>query len=242
MPYKKSNAPGKLLKSHFGSMEISEAKKELTLFPVWSDFENAVRNDPHLCGFARCAARAIGATNALFFKRYVYIDHFGPDGKKRVYRYTAGKAVFRTLEAFDKGRVKKGDVLREFRLMPPSPSDTLKGKRKTTLRWRRSDSGKAILAEQEARNALRVVTNQRDRLKDLLEEARQTAPQAARTKELRQRLDNAVKAVEKARVKVDQKAARAKDARRESYATAPAKPRNYNVGVRSGTGYFTATQ
>ena len=102
-----ANAPGKLLRKYFGNLEIAEAKRPLTLFPNWGDFKDAVKHDPHNCGFARCAARTTGASSALFFKEAVYIDHIGPDGIKRAYRYIADSHIYRVLAAFDKGKVQE---------------------------------------------------------------------------------------------------------------------------------------
>jgi len=236
----------RLIENYFGGeLEIIDAKRSLTLLPSENDFANAVKRDPHKCGFARTCARLLRSTKVLFFKRAVYIDHFGEDGVRRIYRYVPSTAVIKTLSAFDAGKLKSNQVLRAFILRPASQSQTLAGQRRQRRAWRRTDSGRAIEALRHAdryvTEIVRDVDNTKERLARLEKQFSPKAASVVETKgQLKKLRDRLAVAVDDRRDK--EKAA--KEVRKSSFNTALSRPRRREVdaNIRGGRFFWNPEQ
>jgi hypothetical protein len=223
----------RILAATFKGLEIADAKKPLLLFPTQEDFDKATRMDPLHCGFANCVQRACGSTQAHFFKRYVYLDHFGDDGKRRAYRYVVTKNVLDTLSAFDRGQRVK--VKRAFVLRAPAPSHTIQSMRAANKKWRGSDTAKALKAEAKAQTELRRSERELEQATTIAKRT-DAAPDSAKAKEVQRRVTAAKAQLTKARDAVDVAAKRVKALRKATYGTGKAKPRQLDLTVRSGTG------
>jgi hypothetical protein len=232
----------KMIAAAFGNLEVKDAVTPLLLVPTEDDFKSAVRKDPKNCGLSRCVGRMFGATLALFFKRFAYIDMVGEDGKRRVWRFVVSEPARKQLSAFDRAEHVKTE--RAIRLLPPSPGRSMAGMRKTNMRWRRSDVGKAVAAETKARSSLRVAEREAERAQSRYVEAKaehgSSSPvlrmaekqKAAATTELR-----------KARDKVAVTVERSKKLRSISFRNTEApKPRKFDLTVRNATGFFSRAE
>lgn len=224
-----------------GELEIVDAKRMLTLLPDEKDFANAVKRDPHKCGFARTCARLLRSTKVLFFKRAVYIDHFGEDGVRRIYRYVPSTAVTHTLDAFDAGKLKPNQVLRAFILRPASISQTLAGQRRQRRAWRRTDSGRAIEAlrhaDRHVSEVVRDVNNTKERIERLEKQYSPKAPSVVEAKgQLRKLRDRLSDAIDTRRTKE----AEAKEVRNHGFGTGLSrpKPREVDANIRGGSFFW----
>lgn len=223
----------KILEKAFPGLKIKDAPKDLRLFPTELDFKNAVRKDPEHCGFANCAARVCGSTQAHFFTRYAYIDHPGDDGVRRVYRYCISKDVHDAIADFDEFGVRVGKKMRAFTLRAPKPSEKLEAQRKANRKWRTGPTAKAITAEKAARVELRRCEREFDQATLL---ARDTNIGTDKVRENEARVRAARLQTRKAKEKLAAAVERAKKARLATYGTGKAKPRLRNLAVRSGSG------
>jgi len=223
----------RILAATFKGLEVADAKKPLLLFPTQEDFDKGVRMDPLHCGFANTVHRACGSTQAHFFKRYVYIDHPGDDGKRRVYRYCISKHVLNTIEAFDRG--KKVKVSRAFVLRAPAPSETMQAQRAFNKTWQKGGTAKALKAEAKARTELRRSEREFEQATAIAKKIDAT-PVSPKAKEVQRRVTAAKTQLAKARDAVDVAIKRVKTLRKATYGTGHAKPRHLDLTVRSGTG------
>jgi hypothetical protein len=228
----------RILVAAFKGLEVADAKKPLLLFPTQEDFDTATRMDPMHCGFANCVHRSCGSTQAHFFKHYVYIDHFGDDGKRRVYRYCISKNVLDTLASFDRGQ--KVRVKRAFVLRAPAPSETMHAQRAFNKKWRNSDTAKALNAETKARAELRRSERELEQAVTIAKKI--DAPSdSTKAKDVQRRVISAKTQLSKARDAVDTAVKRVKTLRKATYGTGKAKPRALDLTVRSGTGAWLKT-
>jgi hypothetical protein len=226
---------GKILQAAFPGLEIADAREPLHLFPSQEDFEQGVRMDPHHCGFANCAHRVCGSTAAYFFKRYVYLDRFDEDGKRKVFRYTVTKNVFDALAAFDQG--KRVKLQRAFILRAPSESDSIKGMRVRNKAYRRSDVAKAIKRRKKAEKLLMAATGDLKRNERIWDRAKDKPAQSKRYQDAQQRLEASKGAVAKARDEFDAAKAREAELRTVRFATAAARePVKRAINIRNGRG------
>lgn len=232
----------KMIHKAFGNLEIKDATTALLLVPTESDFKAAIRKDPRNCGLSRCVGRMFGAQLALFFKRFAYIDMVGQDGKRRVWRYTVSVPAMKQLSAFDRAEhVKTG---RAIKLLPPSPGRTMAGMRKTNIRWRKSDVGKAVAAEQTARSALRVAERELERAQSHYQDAKSEHGSSSPVIKMAEKQKQAASVLlHKARDRAETAAERSKKLRSVSFrASAPIKPRQFDLTVRNAMGFFSAAQ
>lgn len=232
----------KMLTKAFGNLEIKDATTALLLVPTESDFKAAVRKDPRNCGLSRCVGRMFGATLALFFKRFAYIDMVGQDGKRRVWRYTVSVPAMKQLSAFDRAEhVKAG---RAIKLLPPSPGRTMASMRKTNVKWRKSDVGKAIAAEQQARSALRVAERELEKAQSHYQEAKAEHGASSPVIRMAEKQKQAAGTMlGKARERVATAAERSKKLRSISFRpSVTPKPRQFDLTVRNATGFFSRTE
>jgi hypothetical protein len=224
-----------ILAKAFPSLEVVEAKKPLQLFPTQEDWDTAVPKDPEHCGFANCAHRVCGATQAHFFKKYVYIDHVGDDGIRRVHRYVVSPGVYRAIAVFDETE-KMREKPRAFILRPPSSAETLHGARARNRRWSQGMMGQAVKAEQKSRTELRRSERELKQAIELVKKA-DVVRGSAKAKELDRRVTAAQQQVRKAQTAVEVTAERVAKARKLGYRPmTKTKVRTHNITIRSGTG------
>ncbi len=192
MKQTKKPAPvnGHVKKYFGGSLEIVDAKKPLWLMPSWNDFLNAVRFDAEHCGFANTAARLLGATKILFFKKAVYVDHVGEDGIRRIYRYIPSPAVTKTIKDFDDEKLDEKQVIRAFELRPPPFSLTLVGMRRQNRKWSRTDAGRAIEVARKSESRVKVLCRDVENTKEKLARIINRSPTAPSAGEAKKQLSN----------------------------------------------------
>lgn len=223
----------------FGNLDIKDAPTALLIVPTDSDFKSAVRKDPRNCGLSRCVGRMFGSTLALFFKRFAYIDMVGQDGKRRVFRYTVSVPAMKQLAAFDRAeQVKTGCAIK---LLPPSPGRTMVGMRKTNTRWRRSDVGKAVAAEQAARSALRAAEREVEKAQSHYQDAKSEHGSTSPVLKMAEKQKHAAATIlHKARDRMEAAEQRSKKLRSVSFRpSVPHTPRRYDLTVRNATGFFS---
>lgn len=138
-----------LLKRLFGDLPIDDATTVLQVFPNEADCKKAVPRDPRLCVVALTLARTLGATNAIVLKHYVYVDHPGKDGVRRIYRYQVTSSLKRAIKFFD--RYGRFNPNYQFLLRPPRKSHSLVGMRVRRRRYLRTDAGKANYEKEKAK-------------------------------------------------------------------------------------------
>ncbi len=223
----------RILATVFKGLDIVDAKKPLLLFPTQEDFDKGVRMDPTHCGFANCVHRICGSTQAHFFKRYVYVDHFNDAGKKRVHRYCVSKNVLDALSKFDRGN--KVNVKRAFVLRAPSPSETIEAQRAFNKKWQRGDTAKALVAERKARTELRRSERELEQASAIAKRT-DAAPDSAKAKEITRRVTAAKTQLHKARDAMSAATTRVKTVRKATYGTGKATPRQHDLTIRSGQG------
>lgn len=229
----------KMLRKYFGDLEIQDAKMPLLLIPTEADFKSAVRKDPQKCGLSRCVGRMFGASMALFFKRFAYIDLLGPDGVKRIYRFAITGPALEQLAAFDRSQAVR--LGKSITLRPPAPQETLAGMRKRNVTWRRSEVGRAIAAEHKALDELRSATREVERTTERYQEVSEAQPASSpKFKEAKQQLDAAQTRLRKARTRADTAVERAKRLRTHSFRPGrPPAPRQFDLTVRNASGFFS---
>jgi len=214
-------------------LERVDAKVSIHLFPTKEDFDKAVRKDPQHCGFANCAARVCGSTQAHFFKRYVFIDHPDEKGTVKLHRYIVSKGVSDAIINFDKtGRFKPG---RAFTLRAPSKSESIQGMRAANKKWRQSDTAKAIKQEKIARTDFLAAERELTQAKTIAQDT-DAIPGSAKARDVKKRVIAARRHLTKSRDKFDSAQKRVAKLRKATYGTAKAKPRQHDLSVRSGTG------
>lgn len=229
----------KMLLKAFGNLEVKDATTPILLVPTESDFKSAVRKDPENCGLSRCVGRMFGARLALFFKNFAYIDIVGPDGKRRVWRYTISAPALKQLAAFDRSETLS--LGRSIQLLPPSPGRTMVGMRRQNTTWRRSEVGKAIAAEQRAISELRAAARQVEKAQTVYEEAKAEHGATSPVIKMAEKQKKAATVIlQKARVRVETTAERAKRLRSGTFKPSnPPKPRQFDLTVRNATGFFS---
>jgi hypothetical protein len=92
------------IKRHWGDIEVVDATKDLRVFVQPEDISSAVEKDPGCCVFAQACKRQFAATKVLFWKSVAYVELPGPDGKRRVERFTLSSQMRSLIEDFDKGK------------------------------------------------------------------------------------------------------------------------------------------
>ena len=92
------------IKRHWGDIEVVDATKDLRVFVQPEDISSAVEKDPGCCVFAQACKRQFAATKVLFWKSVAYVELPGPDGKRRVERFTLSSQMRSLIEDFDNGK------------------------------------------------------------------------------------------------------------------------------------------
>lgn len=113
------------IKREFEGMEVVDAKTDLPVVVNTAEVLSAAGNekDPENCILAKACRKQLRSSKVLFFRSVAYVQHPGPDGVSRVYRYKVKKAARAIIEAFDRRQAVEGNVL--VRLESPRRSDSL---------------------------------------------------------------------------------------------------------------------
>jgi len=118
----------------WGDIDVVDAKKDLRVFIQPEDVKRATRQDPGCCVFAEACKRQFSATKVLFWRSIAYVELPGPDGSRRVERFTLSPEMRDLIENFDKGNAVGTDA--GFELKRPRPSTTLAASRQKNLKHR----------------------------------------------------------------------------------------------------------
>lgn len=114
------------IKRHWGDIEVVDAEKNLRVFVQPEDVRSASAKDPGRCVFALACIRQFAATKVLFWRSVAYVELPGPDGKRRVERFSLSSEMRDLIENFDKGKTVA--EVAGFELKKPCPSETFDGK------------------------------------------------------------------------------------------------------------------
>lgn len=120
------------IKRMWGDVEVVDAQKDLRVFVQPEDVKKATKKDPGCCVFAQACKRQFAATKVLFWRSIAYVELPGPDGTRRVERFTLSPEMRDLVENFDQGNYVATDA--GFELKRPRPSRTFEG---NTARHRR---------------------------------------------------------------------------------------------------------
>jgi hypothetical protein len=122
------------IRRHWGDIEVVDAVNDLRVFVQPQDVASATKKDPGCCVFAQACKRQFAATKVMFWRSVAYVELPGPDGTRRVERFTMSPDMRDLIENFDKGN----SVIPEagFQLKAPRPSYTLDGKLAKQKRWK----------------------------------------------------------------------------------------------------------
>ena len=131
------------IKRHWGDVEVIDAEKDLRVFIQPEDVKSATAKDPGCCVFAQACKRQFAASKVLFWRSVAYVELPGPDGKRRVERFTLPPEMRDLIENFDRGN--KVSEVAGFELKRPRPTETLEGKLKKNRAWKERNR-KALLA------------------------------------------------------------------------------------------------
>jgi hypothetical protein len=124
-------------------VEVIDAEKDLRVFIQPQDVRSAKAKDPGCCVFAQACKRQFAASKVLFWRSVAYVELPGPDGKRRVERFTLSSEMRELIENFDKGN--KVSEVAGFELKRPRPTETLEGKLKKNRAWKERNR-KALLS------------------------------------------------------------------------------------------------
>jgi hypothetical protein len=122
------------IKRHWGDIEVVDAAKDLRVFIQPEDVNSATAKDPGCCVFAQACKRQFAATKVLFWRSVAYVELPGPDGKRRVERFSLSSQMRDLIENFDKGNPVA--TVAGFELKKPKPSATFEGKLANNRAWR----------------------------------------------------------------------------------------------------------
>jgi hypothetical protein len=122
------------IKRHWGDIEVVDAAKDLRVFIQPQDVSSARAKDPGCCVFAQACKRQFAASKVLFWRSVAYVELPGPDGKRRVERFSLSPQMRDLIENFDKGI--PVPTVAGFELKKPKPSATFAGKLENNRRWR----------------------------------------------------------------------------------------------------------
>lgn len=114
------------IKRHWGDIEVVDASKDLRVFIQPEDVSSATAKDPGCCVFAQACKRQFAASKVLFWRSVAYVELPGPDGKRRVERFSLSPDMRELIENFDKGNPVA--TVAGFELKKPRPSETFAGK------------------------------------------------------------------------------------------------------------------
>jgi hypothetical protein len=114
------------IERHWGEVEVIDARKDLRVFIQPEDVKSATAKDPGCCVFAQACKRQFAATKVLFWRSVAYVELPGPDGKRRVERFSLSSDMRDLIENFDKGHTVA--TVAGFDLKKPIPSETFEGK------------------------------------------------------------------------------------------------------------------
>jgi hypothetical protein len=230
------NPTQKKLKKVFGDLPLVDAKERLAVFPTEDDFKQAVRLDPHNCGFARCVARTARSTAALVFAGTSFFDHPGKDGVRRIHRYMNSRGTKIVIREFDRGH--DVDISKAFVFLPPSQSKRLSDQKKKGKRTRANSRGKVIIAEWMARKKLLQAEGDLDRMQSRLNRlSEQQSPQAPAVKETKQQISMIREKLPTLRDDFQEKTKKASAVRLRPFVTKKTKAELHALNIRNGTGF-----
>ena len=135
------------VKRLWGDTEVIDAKNVLRVFIQPQDVRSASKKDPGCCVFAQACRRQFNATKVLFWRSVAYVELPGPDGKRRVERFSLSPQMRELIEGFDRGDPVA--TVAGFELKAPNDSERLDRKADKNREWKRKRkeallSGKAI--------------------------------------------------------------------------------------------------
>jgi hypothetical protein len=110
------------VKRHWGDVEVIDSQKDLRVFVQPEDVASAKAKDPGCCVFAQACKRQFAATKVLFWKSVAYVELPGPDGARRVERFSLSPSMRSLIESFDRGNPVPN--VAGFELKKPRPSLT----------------------------------------------------------------------------------------------------------------------
>ena len=122
------------IRRHWGDIEVVDAANDLRVFVQPQDVASATTKDPGCCVFAQACKRQFAATKVMFWKSVAYVELPGPDGTRRVERFTMSPDMRNLVENFDQGKSVIPDA--GFLLKAPRPSYTLDDKLAKQKRWK----------------------------------------------------------------------------------------------------------
>jgi hypothetical protein len=121
------------IKHYWGDVEVVDAKKDLRVFIQPEDVRSATAKDPGCCVFAQACKRQFAATKVLFWRSVAYVELPGPDGKRRVERFSLSPDMRELIENFDRGN--RVAEVAGFELKKPRPSESFEGKAERMKRY-----------------------------------------------------------------------------------------------------------
>jgi hypothetical protein len=121
------------VKRLWGDVEVVDSRKDLRVFVQPEDVKNATKKDPGCCVFAQACKRQFAATKVLFWRSVAYVELPGPDGKRRVERFSLSPEMRNLIEDFDKGHSVAETA--GFELKKPRPSERFDAKAKRMKRY-----------------------------------------------------------------------------------------------------------
>ena len=122
------------VRRHWGDIEVIDAEKDLRVFIQPEDVSSAIKKNPGCCVFAQACKRQFAASKVLFLLSVAYVELPGPDGKRRVERFTLPPDMRELIENFDKGN--SVATVAGFELKKPRPSLAFERQYETHLRSR----------------------------------------------------------------------------------------------------------
>lgn len=118
----------------FKGLPVEDATEDFFIVPDQGlDIDQATRRDPENCAFALACKRLYGSTAVVFFRTTAYVDLPDENNKRTVKRFYLPNPTKRLIADLDRG---KKVSTAGFKLLAPTPSQTLEGMREQQRRHR----------------------------------------------------------------------------------------------------------
>jgi hypothetical protein len=140
--------PIDVVRTTFDGLPIIDSKADLNLIVRNDDVAAAKGNQrsPGNCILAKACKRQAGSHTVAFFRRIAYLDLPDATGARQVNRFELDEAAAAIVEAFDKGKVVKGEVMVTLRSPRKSMRlDTIREKSRKQWERARREKRHAIL-------------------------------------------------------------------------------------------------
>lgn len=118
-------AAQKVIRETFDGIPIEDAKVNFSLIVRADDIKAAKGHEKDFfnCVLAKACARQVGSRKAAFMKSCAYVEMPDAKGRKRLVRYKLDKEAAAIVDAFDRGKEVRGEVM--VTLKAPTASHTL---------------------------------------------------------------------------------------------------------------------